>query len=83
MLSMVGNGIDAWYSRWGEKYFGVYSYWKTEDARRYNQNNTLEWVTEDSGRSKNVNYTTDMNILLEEGKKEEIEKKLIDWKKVL
>ena len=28
------EGIDSWYNIWGEKYNGVYSYWKTEDALR-------------------------------------------------
>ena len=32
MMKLCADGIDAWYEHWSEKYRGLYSYWKTEDA---------------------------------------------------
>lgn len=37
LLASCHQGIESWYGRWAEKYHKVYSYWKTEDAERYNQ----------------------------------------------
>ncbi|MBO4545960.1 MAG: hypothetical protein J5700_00130, partial [Treponema sp.] len=31
ILETAQKGVDIWYERWGEKYKGLYSYWKTED----------------------------------------------------
>ncbi len=31
ILESAQRGVDIWYERWGEKYKGLYSYWKTED----------------------------------------------------
>ncbi len=32
ILASAQKGVEVWYERWGEKYKGMYSYWKTEDA---------------------------------------------------
>lgn len=32
ILQSAQNGVELWYERWGEKYKGLYSYWKTEDS---------------------------------------------------
>lgn len=37
LLASCHQGVESWYGRWAEKYHKVYSYWKTEDAERYNQ----------------------------------------------
>lgn len=31
ILASAQSGVEIWYERWGEKYRGLYSYWKTED----------------------------------------------------
>ncbi len=31
ILTVASAGIGMWFERWGEKYRGVYSYWKSED----------------------------------------------------
>lgn len=31
ILESAQGGVELWYERWGEKYNGLYSYWKTED----------------------------------------------------
>ncbi|MBR5965830.1 MAG: hypothetical protein IK015_06925 [Treponema sp.] len=32
ILATAQRGVEIWYERWGEKYKGLYSYWKTEDT---------------------------------------------------
>ena len=34
LMKISSDGIDNWYQHWGEKYNGLYSYWKTEDANK-------------------------------------------------
>lgn len=36
LMKISSDGIDNWYQHWGEKYNGLYSYWKTEDANKCN-----------------------------------------------
>lgn len=31
ILEIAQKGVELWYERWGEKYNGLYSYWKSED----------------------------------------------------
>jgi hypothetical protein len=38
VLDTAEEGVKTWYDVWGEKYDGVYSYWKTEDLSEYNKN---------------------------------------------
>jgi hypothetical protein len=45
MLSMAMEGMNSWYERWGEKYDGVYSYWKTEPVSERFAHGLMEGVT--------------------------------------
>lgn len=33
MVEIALSGLGLWYERWGERYNGVYAYWKTEDHK--------------------------------------------------
>ncbi|MBQ0161712.1 MAG: hypothetical protein KBS84_00955 [Treponema sp.] len=35
LMAMSQEGIGNWFDHWGEKYNGLYSYWKTEDAATF------------------------------------------------
>ncbi|HHU37613.1 MAG TPA: calcium-binding protein, partial [Treponema sp.] len=81
MLDMTLTGIEYWLERWSEKYNGVYSYWKTEDAPSYKyyledlfESGYIEGVIEKtSGREFSATITTIQTT--------EIIKKLDEWKK--
>ncbi|MBQ0002591.1 MAG: hypothetical protein KBT21_03550, partial [Treponema sp.] len=59
LMATSSEGIKNWFDHWGEKYNGLYSYWKTEDASAFNlyfgSSNSLE----NNDLKINTTYTVD------------------------
>lgn len=59
LMAMSQEGISNWFDHWGEKYNGLYSYWKTEDASAFALYFGNTTKLENTDLKINTNYTVD------------------------